>query len=223
MGLFRKRNSETAPVVAETPTGPVPIDKASIDLDAARSLTIDLCNAIGSHQRMSAATSRLMSMSGMHDPDRALRAMMSAFQDEGPSYLTKLWRWLAAVAERANEVGEHEVAVRAYWWATNWIYSIQPTLGTAGAVQLGFDAAPSGIHATLVREAERALPHLSDEFVVAITAEPATITVGPLRGIVAEQVKAGGDLPVDQAVMLVMSNLEAEAKRPQEIENQQVL
>jgi len=222
VGLFSKRNSATTPAVAEAPKGPPPIDKASIDLDAARSLTIDLCNAIGSDPKMSAATSRLMSISGMHDPDRP-HAVMSAYQSEGPSYLTKLWRWLVAVAERANEVGDHEVAVRAYWWSTNWIYAIQPTLGGAGAIQLGFDAAPAGIHATLVREAERALPHLSDEFVVAITAEPATITVGPLRGIVAEQVEAGGDLPVDQAVMRMMSNLEAEAKRPQEIENQQIL
>lgn len=71
--------------------------------------------------------------------------------------------------------------------------------GGSGAIQLGFDAAPPGTHSALAHQAEHALANLPDDFVVATTSEPATITCAALRAIVVEQVKAGGDLPVDVA------------------------
>lgn len=101
-------------------------------MDTARSVTRELCEAIGDNDRMWAATSRLISASGMPDPDKPY-AVLEAFETGGVTYTKKLWRWLVAAAERANEVGEYDVPAMAHCWATNWITNVQPTLGRIGS------------------------------------------------------------------------------------------
>ena len=215
MGFFSRSKREEVEEVssAEQPPKPATIDKSSIDIETARSVTRSLCQAIADSDRTWAATAWLMDASGMPDREDAY-ATMDAYRREGKESGKRLWRWLVAVAERSNELGEHDVAARAYLWVSNWIYHVHPTLNGGNYIALGFDPAPSGTHAALVREAQRALANLSDDFVVATTSDPATITVEAMAAIVAEQAAAGGDLHPGTAVERSIRRMEAERSAP---------
>jgi hypothetical protein len=203
VGLFSRRERQAESATA--PADPIPIDPASIDMDDARAVVSALCSAIGDDNRMWAATERLMAASGMPERGNA-GATMAAYRSEGRHMTRKLWRWLVAVAEQANRVGAHDVAAMAYLWASEWVYSVEPTLSGNGHIQLGFDSAPPGTYAALVTEAEVAMRELPKDFVVAITSQPVTVTAGTLAPIVAEQVKAGGELSLNEAIMRVANS-----------------
>jgi hypothetical protein len=181
------------------PSEPSPIKESDIDISTAVEVTAQLCQAVGDHNRMSVATASLMAASGMPDPNHAM-AWLNAIEREGRSATTKLWRWLVAAARAANSAGKPEVAVLAYYWATEWIHYIQPGLPPNASIQLGFDKAPPEIYPALVHEAHAALEELPEDTTLAFTAQGQPVTTS-LRSVVAEQVQMGGDMSPQTALV----------------------
>lgn len=179
MGLFsRQKPSAEQP---EREVGPRPVDPESIDLEGARTLVTTLVQAIGSDFKMRRAILRLQEASGMPNPDNA-GAQMAAFRQD-PAFMTRLWRWLRAVAAKANDEDQHDIAARAAFWSFVWSTTVVPDMVGADFISLGFDKAPDDVLDAILEEGGVAIAGLEDEFIVAQTAEPNTVTAAMLRTI----------------------------------------
>jgi len=179
MGLFgqRKRNIEDPERDAE----PRPVDPKSIDLVEARAVVTALVQAIGSDAQMRRAILRLQEASGMPHPDNASAVMAALREDRHVS--TRLWRWLRTAASRANEEGQGDIAARAAYWSLVWSTTVVPQMIGADFITLGFDRPPDDVLKELLEEGGLAISELGDEFVVAQTAEPETVTAAMLRTV----------------------------------------
>jgi len=93
---------------------PQPIDPADVDLNAAETIVAALVGSIGDDGRMHAIFPRLVMASGAPDPDNDGAQYMALMED--PHLPTKVWRWLLAVALRANEEDRYGIAARAALW-----------------------------------------------------------------------------------------------------------
>jgi hypothetical protein len=123
MGLFnrRTRNIEKS---GGGDVKPRPVDSASVDLADARTVVVALVQAVGSDSRMRGAISRLLSACDMPPPNDT-RALMAALSED--RYLTtRPWRWLRAVAAKANEEGQSDIAAMVAYWSWGWNATVVP-------------------------------------------------------------------------------------------------
>jgi tetratricopeptide (TPR) repeat protein len=180
VGLFsrQKRDTEDTERDAEPPR---PIDPESVDLVEAKAVVAALAQAVGSDAEMRRAILRLQEASGMPHPDNA-GATMAAFQEDR-HFTTRLWRWLRAVASKANKEGQSDIAARAAYWSLVWNTTVVPNMVGADFISLGFDRPPDDVLKELLEEGGLALAELEDDFVVAQTAEPETVTAAMLRTV----------------------------------------
>jgi hypothetical protein len=174
----RKRNVEDD---GSGEVGPRPVDVASVDLANARTVVVALAQAVGSDSRMRGAISRLLSACDMPQASNT-RAFMAALSED--RYLTtRPWRWLRAVAAKANEEGQSDIAAVIAYWSWGWNAVVVPHQTGADLLDLGFDKPPADALEDILKQGGFAVSHLADEFVVAQTAEPATVTVAMLRRV----------------------------------------
>lgn len=178
MGLFG-RNREEDDWESRVQLLPQPIDPADVDLDAAGPIVAALVDTIGDDRRMQAIFPRLVMASGAPHPDDDGAQSMAFMED--PHLSTKVWRWLLAVAQRANEEDRYEIAAKAMRWAFVWHDSVVPYIEGSSFVMFGFDPAPTGTLRELFEQGKLALARLPDDFVVARTSEPRVITARLLR------------------------------------------
>lgn len=179
MGIFsrRQKNTEDGGGNAE----PRPVDSESVDLVEARAVLTALVQAIGSDSQMRRAILRLLEASGMPHPDNA-GATMAAYREDR-HFTTRAWRWLRAVAIRANEEDQNDLGAMAAFWSFVWNTNVVPNMVGADFITLGFDRPPDDVLKEILEEGGRAICGLGDEFVVAQTAEPNTVTAATLRGV----------------------------------------
>lgn len=178
MGLFsRKREEDDWESRLQSP--PQPIDPTDVDLNAAEIIVADLVRSIGDDPKMHAIFPRLVMASGAPDPDNDLVQHMALMAD--PHLPTKVWRWLLAVALRANEEGRYEIAARATLWAFVWHDTVVPYIKGSSFLMFGFDPAPTNTLHELFEQGKLAFGRLPDDFVVARTSEPKVITARLLR------------------------------------------
>jgi hypothetical protein len=178
MGLFG-RNREEDDWESRVQLPPQPIDPADVDLDVAGPIVAALVDTIGDDRRMHAVFPRLVMASGAPDPDNDGAQYMALMED--PHLPTRVWRWLLAVAQRANEEDHYEIAAKAMLWAFVWHDSVVPYLEGSSFLMFGFDPAPTGTLRELFEQGKLALARLPDDFVVARTSEPRVITARLLR------------------------------------------
>lgn len=179
MGLFRRRAKNIEDDGRDAK--PHPVDPASVDLVEARAVIAPLVQGIGSDGKIRGAIPRLLQASGMPHPDDA-GAAMAAFREDH-FLTTRVWRWLLAVALRANEDGQNDLAAMAAYWSLVWNTTVVPNMVGADFISLGFDRPPDDTLKELLGQGGIAISRLPDEFVVAQTSEPETITVAMLRGV----------------------------------------
>lgn len=178
MGLFRRKREEDD-WESRLQSPPQPIDPADVDLNAAETIVAALVGAIGDDAKMHAIFPRLVMASGAPDPDNDF-AQYSALRSD-PHLPTKVWRWLLAVALRANEEGRYEITAKATLWAFVWHDTVVPHIEGSSFLMYGFDPAPTATLRELFEQGKLALVRLPDDFVVARTAEPKVITARLLR------------------------------------------
>lgn len=149
------------------------------------------------------ATKLLLDASGTPQPDNAA-ALVSAYNREGPSLTTRVWRWLVAAAERGNEVAQFDISAMAWFWGCEWIETIEPNLRGSDCIQLGFDHAPDGTHRALVDQCNATIRQLPEDFIVVTTSLGHSITAGMMARIVELQAQADGLLTVQEATQQAM-------------------
>ncbi len=140
-----------------------------------------LVEAIGSDPAMRRAILQLQEASGMPHPDKA-GATMAAYREDR-HFTTRLWRWLRVVASKANDEGQSDIAARAAYWTVVWNMTVVPGMVGADFISLGFDRPPEDVFEELLAEGGRAVVELEDDFVVAQTAAPETVTAAMLRTV----------------------------------------
>lgn len=179
MGLFRHKREEGDDWESRLQSPPQPIDPADVDLNAAETIVAELVSTIGDDAKMHAIFPRLVMASGAPDPDNDGAQYMALMAD--PHLPTKVWRWLLAVALRANEEGRYEITAKATLWAFVWHDTVVPYIEGSSFMMFGFDSAPTATLRELFEQGKLAFGRLPDDFVVARTAEPRVITARLLR------------------------------------------
>jgi hypothetical protein len=180
MSLFKRRARNIDEGGSGT-AGPSPVDSVDVDLAEARAVVVALVQAVGSDSKMRGAVLGLLSACEMPKPSDT-RAFMAALSED--RYLTtRPWRWLRAVAIKANEEGENDIAAMAAYWSWGWNATIVPQQTGADLLDIGFDRPPADVLKDLLDQGALAVSRLADAFVVAQTAEPATVTVAMLRRV----------------------------------------
>jgi hypothetical protein len=171
MGLLKRRQKSSKD--NEWGAGPQPVDPASVDLFEARAVVTGLCQAIGSDAKMREALRPLLDASGMPQADDPLAVI--AFADNRDLH-TRVWRWLVAVAKRANEGAQNDLAAMAALWALTWQTTVVPGMTGADFISVGFDRPPDSVLSELFEEGALAVSRLPSEFPVAHTSVPETVT-----------------------------------------------
>lgn len=146
-------------------------------MDAARRVVTALSHAPGVDAKVRSAIAGLQSASGSH---RDLVKAGQAYAAGDSDVFNRAWRWLAAVTERANAEGQHDIAAMAYmfvWW---WSNTMEPTLNGADHMNLCLDPIPADARATIFREGQAAARALPPTYVVATSSDREAITAQAL-------------------------------------------
>jgi hypothetical protein len=180
VALFNKHSSgDTEPDTAVDQERAAAIDPQTIDLDDAAQTVEGLCSVIGgSLEQLEEAARRLGAASGMPDPDNA-GAVMAAYRQEGKYSTTRCWRWLSAVAQKANAAGRPELAAMVYLWSGWWIGAGFEAWANGGNhIAIGIDAAPESEILAIIDSGQAALGELPDDLTLVETiAEPVSVTM----------------------------------------------
>ena len=221
MGLFRRsREDHTTSAAPARPSGVAAPsaprrDGSDVDLAQARSVITALCSAVGADLAMRAAVAQLLRVSGTPDPANT-GAQMAAYRSD-PQFLTRPWRWLCTVARRAIDEQEPELAAMALFWTEVWRTSVEPGMSGLAAMNIGFDRAPNDAYDELRRHAAVAIRRLPEDYVIATTAEPATITCGSMRAALGVAPDPP-DRPDPQPAVQVAPDVRAQPAAPAQID-----
>ncbi|MFC4033879.1 hypothetical protein ACFO3J_20690 [Streptomyces polygonati] len=164
MGLFSRRSTSQPP-----PEPPIVI--AASDLERAGELVATFLASAGNDPGLHFAGSRIAIASGAPTMEQVAMGKAPA------TGLARPWRWLAAVAERAENTGDDLLVARVALMARFFVTALAPRMGLGNHLEMRLDP-PShevlrGIYATAVR----ALPRLPAGTVI-VDHPTGTVTAG---------------------------------------------
>lgn len=147
MGLFSKRP-------APRPPSEPPVVITTSDLTQAGQLVPAFLAAVGNDPALHFAGSRIATASGA--PTLAEMAAGKA----PSSGVHRPWRWLAAVAERADSTGDDLLVARIALMARFFVTALSPRMALGNHLEMRLDNPPQGVLRGIYATAVRALPRL---------------------------------------------------------------